>query len=307
VAKGDIHEQLVDAANDVYGSHPGRRALHTKGFFCEGSFRASPEAAGLTTAAHLQGGEVPALIRFSVAGGNPEVHDGEREARGMAVKFRLPDGTETDLLGVSTAAFPSRTPEDFLELLRLRRPDPETGELDMEGLGEFLGRHPESMAVVQATLGAPPPLSYAQLVYNAIHSFRLVDDAGEGRWIRYRWEPEGGEQRLGEDEDAKTRDPDYMRAELEQRLAGGPAAFELQLVLAEQGDPIDDATAAWPEERSRVAAGRLEVEQIVDDPEQGGGPVVFDPINVIDGIELSADPILHARSPAYSVSVDRRV
>jgi catalase len=34
--------------------------------------------------------------------------------------------------------------------------------------------------------------------------------------------------------------------------------------------------------------------------------MIFDPGNVIDGIEPSDDPILHARSAAYSVSFDRR-
>ena len=35
-------------------------------------------------------------------------------------------------------------------------------------------------------------------------------------------------------------------------------------------------------------------------------PLVFDPANRTDGIDLSADPILLARSAAYSVSYDRR-
>ncbi|MEK6276415.1 MAG: catalase family peroxidase [Actinomycetota bacterium] len=303
---GDLYEQLVDAANDVYGAHKGRRALHTKGFYCEGTFRASPEAAELTRAPHLQGDEVPVLIRLSVAGGDPDVHDGEREPRGMAIRFNLPDGAETDLLCVSSPVFPSRTPEDFLELLRLRKPDPETGQPDMEGLGEFLQSHPESMAAVQATLGTPPPVSYAQLVYNSIHSFKLVDGEGEGRWIRYRWDAEAGEERIEDDEEAKSRDSDHMRTELEERLGAGPAAFELQFVLAEEDDAIDDPTVAWPDDRRRIAAGRLEIERMVEDPEQGGSVVVFDPIKVIDGIELSDDPILHARPRAYSVSVERR-
>jgi catalase len=33
---------------------------------------------------------------------------------------------------------------------------------------------------------------------------------------------------------------------------------------------------------------------------------VFDPTRVVDGIELSNDPVLRFRSPAYSVSVGRR-
>jgi len=302
---GDLHEQLVDAANQVYGAHEGRRALHSKGFFCEGTFRPSSEAANLTRAAHLQGDPVPVLMRFSVAGGNPDDPDGEREPRGMAVRFRA-DGAETDLLCVSSPVFVTRTPEDFLELLRLRVPDPDTGQPDMEALGEFLQRHPESMAAVQATLGTPPPASYAQLAYNSIHAFRLVDSEGGGTWIRYRWVPEAGEAHIDDDEQAQSRDADYMQADLAQRLADRPVAFELTLVLAEDGDPLDDPTVAWPDERRRVGAGRLEVERVVDDPERDGGVVVFDPTRVIDGIELPDDPILHARPHAYSVSVDRR-
>ena len=45
----------------------------------------------------------------------------------------------------------------------------------------------------------------------------------------------------------------------------------------------------------------------VDDPEESGGPVVFDPTRVVDGIELSDDPILRYRAGAYSESVARRV
>ena len=44
----------------------------------------------------------------------------------------------------------------------------------------------------------------------------------------------------------------------------------------------------------------------VDDPEESGGPVVFDPTRVVDGIELSDDPILRYRPAAYTESVARR-
>ena len=48
----------------------------------------------------------------------------------------------------------------------------------------------------------------------------------------------------------------------------------------------------------------------VPDPEGGPGsptPVVFDPTRVVDGIELSDDPILRYRPGAYSESVSRRM
>jgi catalase len=34
--------------------------------------------------------------------------------------------------------------------------------------------------------------------------------------------------------------------------------------------------------------------------------MVFDPTNLTDGIDLSGDPLLLARSAAYSISYDRR-
>ena len=92
-----------------------------------------------------------------------------------------------------------------------------------------------------------------------------------------------------------------------ERLAGGPASFELKLQIPTEDDPIDDPTAVWPEDRERIAAGRLEITEIVDDPEGGEHIEVFDPTRVPDGIELSDDPILHARARAYSVSAYRRL
>ncbi|MFN8160267.1 MAG: catalase family peroxidase [Solirubrobacterales bacterium] len=297
--------EIVDTINRLYGRHPHARALHAKGLFCEGTFRASAEAGALCRAPHLQGSEVPVTIRFSTAGGDPGVHDGEREGRGMAVRFRPGGGEVSDLLCVTSPTFLVGTPEDFLELLRARMPDPETGAPDMEKVGAFLGAHPEAMPAVQANLGTEPPSSFARLAYNSLHAFRLLDAAGAGRWVRYRWEPELGEERIG-DEEAKSRGPDHLRADLQARVAAGEAAFSLVLVLGEDSDPTDNPAAPWPEDRERVVAGRLEVTSLIADPESDGSIVVFDPTNVCDGIELPDDPILFARSRAYSVSAERR-
>ncbi len=301
----DIHEQIVDAVNAVYGSHPRTRALHAKGFYCEATFTATPAAAELTRAEHMQGDPVPALVRLSTAGGDPAVPDHAREGRGIAIKFELAGGGATDLLGVTSPTFLARNPEDFLELMIARRPDPETGEPDLARLGAYLEAHPEAMPAVQSVIGTEPPASFAQLAFNSLHAFRLVNEAGEGRWVRYRLEPEAGEATLP-DQEAKAGGPDRLREEMAERLESGPAAFDLVLILGAEGDPTDDPTSPWPPERERVAAGRLELVAIAADPEADGGIVVFDPVNVIDGIELPDDPILHARTKAYSVSAARR-
>jgi catalase len=305
VAEEGLSEQLVDAANGIYGSHQRSRAFHAKGIWCEGSFTATAGATRLSRAAHYTGDRIPALVRFSNGSGDPNSNDAVREARGLAIKLHPAGAGETDLLATTARAFSNHTPEEFLEVLKLRAPDPETGQPDMEKLGAYLGEHPEMQASVQSILGVGPPASFATLTYYSPHSYRLLDSDGNGTWVKFRLRPEAGEAHL-EDEEAQAKGRDYLREELTERLADGPVVFDLVFQLAGEGDPIEDPAAVWPDDRELVEAGRLEVTAIVDDPERGGEVVVFDPTRVIDGVELSDDPVLHERPRAYSVSIDRR-
>jgi catalase len=306
MAEPSLYEQLVDAMAALGGGYEGHRTVHAKGTWCEGTFTASPEAAGLSSAAHFQGEPVTAVVRFSNASGKPDSHDANQDSRGMAVKLRHPSGAEMDILGTIVPTFVSRTPEDFLELLHARRPDPETGQPDMEKLGAYLGAHPEAQTAIQTVLTAQPPASFAQLTYFSPHTYGLVDGGGETTWVRYRWLSEAGEAHISEEE-ARDRGRDYLREELAQRLDAGSAVFELVLQLAAEDDPLEDPTVLWPDERDQVVAGRLEIERLIDDPEVDGRIDVFDPIRIVDGIELSDDPVLHARPRAYSVSAYRRI
>jgi catalase len=300
-----LAKDAVDALNDATGRHPGFRAAHAKGTIWAGTFTATPEAKRLTRAIHMQGDPVRATVRLSNGGGNPNIPDYAREGRGLAVKLYLPDGTRTDLVAVSLPVFLVRTPEDFVELNRLRKPDPDTGQPDMERLGAWLGEHPEAGPAIQHTLGSGPPASYAQVEYNGLHAFRWVNADGDARFVRFGWVPEAGVVEMS-DEEARELGPDYLQAEIAERIEQAPVTFRLVVVLAEDGDPIDDPTAAWPDERERVEVGRLEVTGPEEERERGDDVLVFDPTRVVDGIELSDDPILHFRPKAYSVSIERR-
>src|SRR5918992_5062047 len=160
-----LAEDAVDAISDASGRHPGHRAAHAKGSLWSGNFTATPEAARLPRGGHMQGEPVRATARLSNGGGNPGVPDYAKEGRGLAVKLYLSDGSRTDFVAVSTPVFVVRTPEDFVELNRLRKPDPETGRPDMERLGAWLGEHPEALPAIQHTLGRDLPASYAQIAY----------------------------------------------------------------------------------------------------------------------------------------------
>ena len=297
--------EAIDAVGDLYGRHGGERATHAKGTLCAGTFTATSAAAELSRAGHLQGAPVDVRVRFSNGSGQPASPDSEVDGRGMAVTFDLPDGTATDIVALTLPAFFVRTPEDFLAFTRARRPDPETGQPDFAKVGRFLEAHPEALPAIQAALGARAPASYLECTYNGLHAFGLVNTAGAGTWVRWALEPDTPGDGL-EPEEAAGRDPDYLQTDLADRLADAPAGFTLVAVIAQDGDPLDDPTAAWPPERERVAIGRLALTGLAFDREQDGDVLVFDPTRVVDGIECSDDPILHARSWAYSESVLRR-
>jgi catalase len=296
-----LAEQAVNAIHDIAGGRPGYRAAHAKGTLMAGTFTATSDAARLTRGAHMQGPPVRATVRFSNGGGDPGAPDYAREGRGMAVKLYL-DGSKTDMVALNLPCFFARTPEDFLEFTRARKPDPETGQPDMEKVGAYLGAHPEAQQAIQAALAARPPASYATCAYNGIHAFRWVNADGDGRYVRFRFEPEAGVEELS-DEEARERGRDYLQREIASREG---AAFRLVVTLAEEGDPVHDPTVVWPEERETVEVGRLELAGPEPEREQGDDVLVFDPTRVVDGIELSDDPILHFRPRAYAVSVERR-
>jgi catalase len=304
-AAPDVVAQLVETMRTLAGPHPGFRPVHAKGIVCSGAFRASAGARAVSRALHLQGQAVPTVMRFSNSSGDPNVHDGIPNARALAVKFRLLDGKNADILALHIEGFPARTPEEFLAFLRAQLPDPATGKPAPDAVPRFLESHPATRAFIERLTKKPVPVGYGQACYYAEHAFQFTAADGSSRFGRYRWIPEAGEAYLSPD-DASTRSTNFLREELEGRLSNGPVAFRLLLQLAGESDPTDDVTALWPADRPLVELGRLEVTRISPTSSADERRLVFDPTNVADGISLSADPIPLARSAAYSISYDQR-
>ena len=290
-------EVAIDRINAEFGVHGGHRALHAKGRFYKGTFSPT-ETAGLECrATHFQE-PVPVRVRFSNGSGHPRRGDDGQDVRGMAVSFRLPDGTATDLLGQTAPRFPVRTIEEFLELVR--------AGVKPVLLPLFLARHPRSVPALLANLKAKsvvPPHSYAEASYYPIHAYKWIAPSGRESWVRYRFLPLATERdRLPQTFTGKDRLQDEMAA----RLAAGPVRFELSVQIAHADDDPHDPTSVWGREARHFDAGMIEVTGPDPDREQNGEIVVFDPTRIVDGIELSDDPILRYRSAAYSASVSRR-
>ena len=289
-------------AQDAFGVHPGCRALHARGTLLAGTFTATPEAAALSRAAHLQGEPVRVTVRFSNGSGDPATPDFAPDVRGLAVKFYLPGGQRTDIVAQSAPRFPVSTPEAFLELIRAQKRDPAS----LWRLPLFLARHPGAALRLPKNLsGLLPPVSYATCSYHAVHAYGLLNATDDCRYVRYTLVPEAGAHRL-RPLSARRKGRDYLEEEIRARLQRAPVRFTLSLQLAAAGDPTDDPSRYWAADRERVDAGKLELTGLDTERETGDDVLVFDPTRVTDGIELSGDPVLRYRADAYAASVEFR-
>jgi catalase len=294
-------DQAIDAIRATGGAQPGNRALHAKGKLYRGTFTATPDAATLSRAAHLSGGGVPALVRFSSGSGNPQQPDNVPGVRGMAVKFTLPDGSTTDVSTQTAKLFPASTPDGFVSLLKAMRPGP-TAPLRLIG---YIATHPGFVKALPVVKEANKvPASYGTVAYHGLHAFRWIAADGSERFVRYHLQPGAGEEFLPADV-AKAKGADFLAAELDERLASQPVRFDYQVQIAAQDDSTVDPSKPWHSEQT-VTVGTLEITGVETEREHGGDIVVFDPMRVTDGIEPSDDPVLRFRTVAYSASVKLR-
>ena len=139
----------------------------------------------------------------------------------------------------------------------------------------------------------------------AFENFELVEPFRQGREFRFRIEPVQGDEILPP-EDAAKRDPNFLMGEIGPRIAKEPAKFRVLAQLAQAGDPTNDATKPWPDDRKTVDLCTLTVSKAVPDSAEAEKALLFMPNNLTDGIEVSDDPLIDARVQAYAVSFSRR-
>ena len=293
--------QIVDLANKVDGIHPGYRAFHAKGVVVEGTFKASPAAARLSRATLFNGKSIPVTARFSDGSGMPTVPDGSPAMpRGIAIKYHLPGGRDTDMVTNSFKFFPVGTGEEFRDLLQAITASPPDAPHPNK-VEQFFGSHPNAPKAIGSL---PIPDSFADEEYHGIDAFIFVSKSGQRQAVRYVIAPEKVAHITPEE--AAKLSPNYLFDDLAKRIAQKPLVFHVKAQLAEAGDQTKDASQPWPDDRKVVDLGVLTLTKVVADSAQVERKLLFLPTNLTPGIELSDDPLPSVRAASYGVSFGRR-
>jgi catalase len=80
----------------------------------------------------------------------------------------------------------------------------------------------------------------------------------------------------------------------------------LLITLGQPEDPTADATFAWPDDRRRIDAGVVTIDQVSSEDNGACADINFDPLVLPPGIDPSDDPLLSARSAVYARSFTLR-
>src|SRR5660397_7395 len=176
------------------------RIVHARGTGVHGFFELTASLRQYTTAKVLTevGERTPVFTRISTVAGGAGSVDTPRDVRGFAVKFYTKEGN-WDLVGNNIPVF-------FIQDAVKMEPDrgfPQSASAH-DTFWDFISLTPESMHTVMWIMSDRTlPRSLRMIEGFGVHSFRLINDAGESTFVKFHWRPKLGLQSTIWDEAVK--------------------------------------------------------------------------------------------------------
>ena len=291
------------------------RVVHARGSAAHGYFEAYRDFSDLTKAAPFSqaGKRTPVFVRFSTVAGERGSADTVRDVRGFAVKLYTDDGN-WDLVGNNMPVFFIQDAMKFPDRVHAVKPEPHhqmpQASSAHDTFWDFVSLMPESTHMLLWQMSDRAiPRSYRTMQGFGVHTFRLINAAGESRFCKFHWSPVQGTHSLVWDEAAKIigADPDFHRRDLWEAIEAGEFPeweLGLQVFTEEQAQEFEfdvlDATKLVPEEMvPLIAVGKMVLDRNPDNFFAETEQVAFCTAHVVPGIDFSNDPLLQGRIHSY--------
>lgn len=292
------------------------RVVHARGAGAYGFFEPYDDWLAEYTAAKFlttPGARTPVFVRFSTVAGSRGSADTVRDVRGFATKFYTEQGNY-DLVGNNFPVFFIQDGIKFPDFVHAVKPEPHN-EIPQaasahDTLWDFVSLQPETLHTIMWLMSDRAlPRSYRMMQGFGVHTFRLVNDRGEGTFVKFHWKPRLGTHSLIWDEAQKIagKDPDYNRRDLWEAIESGQhPEWELGVQLVAEADEFAfdfdllDPTKIIPEERVPVRpVGKMVLNRNPDNFFAETEQVAFHTANVVPGIDFTNDPLLQFRNFSY--------
>ena len=291
------------------------RIVHARGSGAHGVFEVTEAIPELTRAQLFakKGNTCPVFTRFSTVAGGAGSVDTPRDVRGFAVKLYTEQGN-WDLVGNNIPVFFIQDAIKFPDLVHSVKMEADRGYPQAasahDTFWDFVGLMPETMHMIMwAMSDRTIPRSLRMMEGFGVHTFRMINAAGEGTFVKFHWKPVLGLESTTWDEAVKLAgaDPDFHRRDLFEAIdSGNYPQWDLGIQVFDEAwaakQPYDvlDATKLIPEEEIPVRiVGRMTLNRNVDNFFAETEQAAFLPTNVIPGIDFSNDPLLQGRLFSY--------
>ncbi|MGI8508062.1 MAG: catalase [Gemmatimonadaceae bacterium] len=292
------------------------RVVHARGAAAHGFFQVYESQAHLTKAGFLNdpSRQTPVFVRFSTVAGSRGSSDLARDVRGFAVKFYTDEGI-FDLVGNNIPVFFIQDAVTFPDFIHAVKPEP-NNEIPQAASAhdtfyDFISLTPETLHMLMWVMSDRAiPRSFRMIEGFGIHTFRLINEAGKYRFVKFHWKPLLGVHSVLWDEAQKISgvDPDFHRRDLWDTIAsGGVAEWEFGVQIVEENDEhkfdfdLLDATKLIPEEMVPVQRiGKLTLNRNPDNFFAETEQVAFHPGHLVSGIDFTDDPLLQGRLFSYT-------
>ncbi|MBG6234093.1 catalase [Pedobacter sp. CAN_A7] len=292
------------------------RVVHARGSAAHGVFKVYESQSAITKAHFLldPSVETPVFVRFSTVAGSRGSTDLARDVRGFAVKFYTQEGN-FDLVGNNMPVFFIQDAIKFPDLVHAVKPEPDN-EMPQaasahDTFWDFISVMPESTHMIMWLMSDRAiPRSYRMMEGFGVHTFRLINEAGESTFVKFHWKPLLGVHSVAWDEaqNISGKDPDYHRRDLWEAIESGAfPEWELGVQLVPEADEFKfdfdllDPTKIIPEELVPVQRiGKMTLNRNPENFFAETEQVAFHVGHVVPGIDFTNDPLLQGRLFSYT-------
>lgn len=306
----DVH--LIDKLAHFDRERIPERVVHAKGAGAHGYFKVYKSMEKYTKANFLKDSkkETPVFVRFSTVIGSKGSADTARDPRGFAVKFYTEEGNY-DLVGNNLPVFFIRDAMKFPDMVHAFKPSPDTNLPVANRFWDFISNTPESIHMISWLFSDRGTVrSFRNMEGFGVNTYVWINEDGKRIYVKYHWKPTLGVKTItrkeaeilaGVDPDVATRD--LYDTLLKRKVIEYEMFVQLMNIedeLKQDFDPLD-ATKLWSEDKFPLrAVGKLTLNRAPENFFAEVEQVAFCPVNIVPGIELSADKLLQGRAFSYS-------
>ncbi|MEV6495458.1 catalase, partial [Actinoplanes sp. NPDC051633] len=173
------------------------RVVHARGAGAHGVFTGYGTGEAVTRAGFLaKNKETPVFVRFSTVLGSRGSADTVRDTRGFATKFYTDEGI-FDLVGNNIPVFFIQDAIKFPDIIHAGKPHPDReipqAQSAHDTFWDFVSLHTEAQHHTMWNMSDRGiPRSYRMMEGFGVHTFRLINAAGETALVKFHWKPKLG-------------------------------------------------------------------------------------------------------------------